>query len=250
MNVPRALSLFPLVSIGAFALCLVGCSSAPSAAEDVAESENDLALYRAVSVVRLPEGDPCRPVLAPLALGLGTGAVGRRNLVSAKVIPIAETFERVYRVDIHGKALVVDGKTIANDYSFDLTLDNDSHSLCYIVAASFGSTAIDDFTAKLSSASNDELNFPVGAVSVPTDTCAGTTQLLGRAAATSIGYGATLSTTSVNLDLAAVERNYSVHVNGENFVANGHVFENDHEFSIKLDNDSASLCMPLALSFH
>jgi len=230
-------------------LPLFACASAPSASEDVATSEHDLSLLHPFGIVQLPEGESCSPVLAPLALGLGVGAVGLRDLVTVKVTPIEETYQRVYRVDVHGKPFAVNGKNLPNDASFDLTLDNDSHSFCYVIKASFGSAATTSSPVHYVTATSQDLHYPVGPVSVPSDTCAAATKLIARAMTTGIGYGSGNSATSVVLDSATDERAYSVHINGENFVANGKEFENDHEFSISLDNDSASLCLPLALSF-
>ena len=197
--------------------------------------------------VLLPAGDPCRPVLGRLALGLAEGAVGLENAERVVVTATAEDYYRHYAVAVDGRAFEAEGRSFANDYFFDLTLDNDSSFGCWLIGAKLAR----DFEA---GAGPEERALPgelaeVPKVSVPEGDACGRTVALLAAGASLSAMGPTRDfSTDVKLVSETETRSYEVHVDGEAFVVDGHTIPNDAEFRFLLDNDSASKCLPLRLN--
>src|SRR5690349_20379926 len=105
-------SLLGLVLVAFASGCAVETASSEPAPE---ESTSDLSL----SKVKLPLNDPCRDVLAPLAMGLADGAAGLPWTKSITVSLVSETEYRSYVAAVAR----TDGSTI----KYDVELDNDSH---------------------------------------------------------------------------------------------------------------------------
>lgn len=214
------------VALGLGLGLLAGCAAAP-ADGGPASSEDAISL----SKVKLPANDPCRDVLAPLALGIADGAVG----ASANAITVSltsETDTRLYTVSVARGAQTT---------RYEVELDNDSASLCFLdsVKPSDAATLENDARAA-AKASELAVTAPI-AVSPADDDCLSTVKLLAQAAAVS-AVGANLEKVDVKLESATETREYSVAVDGRAFQANGQTFPNDAKFTIEVSNDSASKC--------
>ncbi len=223
----KSLALVSLVlGLGAFG---AGCAAQADEPTEVAAAEAVSA-----SKVKLPAGDACRDVLAPLALGLADGAAGLAYTKAVTVSLVSETDTRVYVVDI--------ARTFGGAVRYEVELDNDSHSMCLLEAikvdpkAALGKDKRAAATAKETQATAPITVSPAG------DDCASTVKLLAQAAGVSSVGASQLVRIDAKLVSATDEREYAVHVDGKAFVANGKTFPNDMDFTLVLDNDSASKC--------
>lgn len=229
MRLPTLLSTVSLtVVLG------TGCAAAIEAAPESEEGQTDTQAL-AASKVRLPAGDPCRDVLGPLALGLADGAVGLAYTKGIAVSLTSETETRTYTVEI---------AHAGNAFRYEVELDNDSHSMCFLEGIKL------DPSAKLAGdarkmATGKELH-PVSAkitVSPAKDDCASTVKLLAEAIASSTVGASQVIAVKATLESETEDRDYGVHVDGKAFVANGTRFPNDADYAIQLSNDSAFKCL-------
>jgi hypothetical protein len=184
------------------------------------------------SKVKLPANDECRDVLAPLALGLAESAVGLRYAKSITVSLTSETDTRLYAV-----SAVADGYTA----SFEVELDNDSASMCWLLSATNKSTT-------LANDAKTKLKHGEGALAAPVtvepsdDDCADAVTFLADAAGVATVGKSALVGTSVKFLGEDENRYYRVHVDGRPFTVNGQTFTNDYDFDLETSNDSASKC--------
>src|SRR5262245_8551198 len=77
-------------------LLAIGCAAEASTSDGPGSSVEALTN----SKVKLPAGDPCRGVLAPLALGLAEGSVGLPYASAVTVSLTSETDTRLYTVSV------------------------------------------------------------------------------------------------------------------------------------------------------
>src|SRR5262249_36529991 len=118
-------SLFVL-ALGLFA---AGCAATTDSGS--ADDPDDTAMALSNSKIQLPKNDPCRDVLAPLALGLADGSVGLDYAKSIAVSLTSKTDTRLYTVAITGDDSV----------NYEVTLDNDSASTCFVEGISINQKA-------------------------------------------------------------------------------------------------------------
>jgi hypothetical protein len=226
------------------ALSLVACSGAGGASAVSGDNSEENLTVSSLKVT-LPKGDICRPVLGSLAAGLAEGAVGIDNTQGVRVAATGEDEFRHYAFLVNGKPFSANGTTFPIDFKFDVTLDNDSASLCLVLSAKLNN----DLKVPAGSgkkATKHELEPSDAPVHTPSgDDCASVLALLGKAVAVSAVGPANIVKTDVTLSGEEEVRDYVAHVDGKDFTANGKTFPNDHDFTVELDNDSASLCVPL-----
>ncbi len=192
-------------------------------------------------------GDLCGDILVSLANGFAEGSVGLANTEAIHVVLNEETYRRVYTITIDGKSFEANGKTFPNDYFFDVTLDNDIHSMCYLNSASLRSVAREAGT-DVEIHENFSANATLPIATPSADPCSTVLKHLSRAVTLS-AVGTRSVETDVTSDGETDVRDYKAHIDGKNFSANGKEFANDHDFAISLNNDSASKCLPLAIAY-
>jgi hypothetical protein len=203
-----------------FALALPFLALAACAEPEATTASSSEAIHD--SKVRLPATDECRDVLAPLALGLAESAVGLRYAKSITVSLTSETDTRLYAV-----SAVADGYTA----SFEVELDNDSASTCWLLSVTNESTTLaNDAKSKLKHGEAD-LAAPV-TVEPADDDCADAVKLLADAAGVATVGKSALVGTSVTYLGEDENRYYRVHVDGPA----------DYDFDLETSNDSASKC--------
>lgn len=201
-----------LLALSSFAF--VACA-APSS-DDASSTEAAIS----DSKVKLPAGDPCRDVLAPLALGLADSAVGLDYAKSVTVSLTSETDTRLYTV-----------QAVAPSYtaSFEVELDNDSASKCWLLSATMNNDAKLAGDAK-SKMKHSEADFSAPVSVIPTtDDCIGPVALVANAARIATG-GSSAQVTFTGED---ENRYYTVHV-----VSGAY----GYDFDLETSNDSASKC--------
>lgn len=221
----------------AFGLLAMGCAAEAESPASPAEVSADAL---SSSKVKLPAGDTCRDVLAPLALGLADGAFGLSYANAITVSLTSETDTRLYTV------AVTQG---ASSIRYEVELDNDSNSMCLLE-----SIKRDDAAGlerdKRTSLTQGERNANVKVVVAPAnDDCASVVKLLGQAAAVSAVGANDVQQVTVSLDSETEDRDYAIHVDGKSFQANGKTFDNDYDFTLNVSNDSASKCFVQSMSF-
>jgi hypothetical protein len=113
----------------ALALLLVACEGSSS---DVETSAAPITARQ----IKLPEGDPCNDVLKPLAeasvaAATWVGSLARAKRVEVKLV--SETEYRDYEIFVDGPEFTVNGETFANDWTNEVTLDNDSSFMCSLI---------------------------------------------------------------------------------------------------------------------
>ncbi len=212
---------------GFVSLCtLFGCASAPE--NTTGDSADAL---RRLSSVRLPESDPCRAVLGPLALGLarGVSATGTRTEVSLT----EESYRRVYTVEVQGVASA----------SWNIVLDNDSSFMCFLDSLDRDDTASLTVGETRTVAGPSELSPSSAPLDVPAgDPCDNVLALVATGAAMSHVSPSYLLGTEVHAVGTSLAREYSVTVDGAPFVANGRLFDNDAHFAVDFDATAATTC--------
>ncbi len=229
MNTSLRLSSLLVLST-AFGL-LAGCAAPTSESEPESPASSEEGL--ASSKVKLPKGDDCRDVLSPLALALADGAVGTSYTKSITVSLTSETDTRLYTVLVEGRD---------SSIQYEVELDNDSHSKCFIEGIRV------EPKAKLSSEKRTATTNAERYISAPisvtpkNDDCASTVKLLAQAVAVSAVGAKFIERVDVTLVGETEDRDYVAHVDGKSFVANGRTFPNDYDFILNVSNDSAFKC--------
>lgn len=186
------------------------------------------------SKVMLPRTDECRDVLAPLALGLADGGVGLDYATSITASLTSETDTRLYTISAVSSA--------GYSLHFDVELDNDSASKCFLLSATLAPPAKLDAQPRSKMKRREAVVTAPVAVTPADDECLESVKLLaGAAGAATVGRSALVSA-SVTFLGADENRYYRVHVDGRPFTVGGQTFENDYDFDLETSNDSAWKC--------
>lgn len=206
------------LALGLLPLAFFACAEPPG---DASTSSADAISH---SKVKLPIADECRDVLAPLALGLAEGAVGLDYAKSVTVSLTSATDTRLYTVTAAGDSYAA---------SFEVELDNDSASKCFLLSAVMNNDA------KLAGDAKSKLKSGEASVGAPVtiepadDDCRASVKLLALAAGVATVGQADLLGASVTFLGEDENRYYRLHVDGR---------QNDYDFDLETSNDSASKC--------
>jgi hypothetical protein len=215
-----------------------GCTAETDFAPEVSETDDALRARE----VKLPAGDPCRDVLAPLALGLADGAHGLAFTSSVTVSLTSETESRFYTVSSTGRG---SGAPVR----YEVELSNDSASQCLFLSAKRDDAiALENDTRSRATSKELRPTVPVS-VSPAGDDCSSTVKLLAQAVGLSAVGASSIQSIRATLVSETEDRDYDVHVDGKSFVANGKTFTNDYDFTFNMSNDSASKCFVQELMF-
>lgn len=207
------------IALGLLSLSLFACTASSSESEPAAGTSTAIS----DSKVKLPAADECRDVLAPLALGLAESAVGLEYAKSITVSLTSETDTRLYTV-----SAVADGYTA----TFEVELDNDSASLCFLDSVVLNNDAKLESDPK-SKMKHGEATFAAPVTVEPAnDDCADAVKLLADAAGVATVGKSALIGTSVKYLGEDENRYYRIHVEGPS----------SYDFDLETSNDSASKC--------
>lgn len=219
------------IALGLLSLSFFACA-APSPEPVSGPSASEAAISDAK--VKLPAGDACRDVLAPLALGLAESAVGLEYAKSITVSLTSETDTRLYIVS-----------AVADSYAatFEVELDNDSASKCFLLSATMNDEAklANDTKTKMK---HGEASFAATIALEPADDdCGDAVKLIADAVGVADVGRASLTYSSVKFLGEDENRYYRIHVAGRPITVDGHtVIANEYDYDLETSNDSASKC--------
>jgi hypothetical protein len=189
--------------------------------------------------LELPEDDPCRYVLAPLALALADGIAGFANTQRVTVSFTGSTFIRFYVVRVEG----------VQTHSYKLDLDNDSVSQCSFEAlASDDAASLGSDTRSLATSSEIAIDSAIGAE--PTDdACRSVSRYLAQGLSQANLIVWPLVKATVTRESQQPERTYKLSIDGTDFQANGQTFANDHAFRFTLGGDGKPECSVSTIAY-
>lgn len=219
---------FPPVSM--FVAAALVSSLAVGCAEQTASSGETGTVALSASRLLLPDNDPCRKVLGPLALGLADGIGGvlftkSVTIALRKTSPATRDYVAILESEIFAPI------------QYDIQLANDDARVCVL------KTVTHERVGKLpnfrqSEARSEAGNPPISVTITPAnDDCLTTVTAMAQAAAMSL-FHAKLESSVVTAQLDGVQedRGYQIHMEGEGATTKA------ANFFLVVSNDSASKC--------
>jgi hypothetical protein len=174
--------------------------------------------------LQLPKDDPCRIVLAPMALALAEGIEGLANTRTISVSFTGSTFIRFYVVRVEG----------IQSHSYALNLSNDSSGFCSFESLVSDATAALGSDARTPATSSETVINPLVAVEPSDDACRTVSRYLAEGLTQSNLINPTLVNATVTRATDRPERSYGLRIDGKDFQVNGQTFANDHAFRFSL----------------